>query len=89
MTKAEREAVIARNAARLEEVNGWLRTVDLDIWDVKDARSFRGYILGVFMTHRPTGCTIVGTTGAEVARVEAQQAAWWLLGQITEGEAAR
>lgn len=84
MTKAERAIAIARNTARLEEVNDFLRGIDLDIWDVQDAKSFSGYIFGVWMTHRPTNCTIVGTSGAEVARIEAQQTAWWLWGQISE-----
>ena len=57
------------NARRLDEVNAWIGEVDLDIWDVKHPVALNGYLLGVYMTRKRDGHTILATSGEQVKRL--------------------
>lgn len=40
---------------RLDAVNRWLKSVDLDVWDVGNPMSAGGYIFYLPLTYKPTG----------------------------------
>lgn len=60
----------ARNVARLQEVNGYLRGLKYDLWEVVDVFSMSGYIIGVRMTLKPTGEVILAQSGDDIAQAE-------------------
>lgn len=59
-----------RNAARLDEVNGFLKGINLALWQVDSVAGFNGYILGVYMTLKPTGEAILAQSAEDIATAE-------------------
>jgi len=59
MTKQQRADRVALNEQRFTEFNQELKVIDLDVWQDGPVSVINGYILGLFITRRADGYTIL------------------------------
>jgi len=69
MTKQQRADRVAQNEQRFTEFNEQLKAIDLDVWQDGPVSVISGYILGMFITHRADGYTILFQNRTTLDRV--------------------
>ena len=69
MTKQQRADRVALNEQRFTEFNQELKVIDLDVWQDGPVSVINGYILGMFITRRADGYTILFQNRTTLDRV--------------------